>query len=230
MKLECSDLNFALREGSPELLSALAAHAEICPECAAALRRWQEISDAARSMQRRGGAASLWPRIHQALVEESQWASRRERRKPWDFLRVFSADWQAIAAAVMVVILVASVAFVVVRSLKPSRILQAGDPESAKHLLTEQALRDVESREAAYVQSIDKLSKLVEPRIDSSTAPLMVNYREKLLLIDSAIAECRAGIERNRFNAHLREELLSVYREKQGTLEDILRINKNDLQ
>jgi hypothetical protein len=50
------------------------------------------------------------------------------------------------------------------------------------------------------------------------------------MLIDAAIVECRANIERNRFNAHLRRELISIYQEKQRTLEDVMRINKNDLQ
>jgi hypothetical protein len=51
----------------------------------------------------------------------------------------------------------------------------------------------------------------------------MMSYREKLLLLDSAIAECRAQIERNRFNARLRQELLSLYQEKQRTLQQVMK-------
>jgi len=49
------------------------------------------------------------------------------------------------------------------------------------------------------------------------------------MVIDAAIAECRGRIETNRFNAYLRRELLSVYREKQRTLEDLMREDKNAL-
>ena len=51
----------------------------------------------------------------------------------------------------------------------------------------------------------------------------MVSYREKLLLLDAAIAECRANIEQNRWNAHLRQELLEIYQQKQRTLQDVVR-------
>jgi len=50
-----------------------------------------------------------------------------------------------------------------------------------------------------------------------------MGYREKLLLLDSAIAECRARIDRNRFNALLRRELLSLYQEKQHTLQQVMK-------
>ena len=47
-------------------------------------------------------------------------------------------------------------------------------------------------------------------------------YREKLLVLDNAIAVLQDEVDRNRFNAHLRQELLSVYREKEITLRAIL--------
>jgi hypothetical protein len=50
-----------------------------------------------------------------------------------------------------------------------------------------------------------------------------MSYREKLLLLDSAIAECRDRIDRNRFNARLRRELLSLYQEKQLTLQQVMK-------
>ena len=43
------------------------------------------------------------------------------------------------------------------------------------------------------------------------------------MLLDDAIAECQAGIDQNRNNAHLRKQLLAVYSEKQRTLQDVLR-------
>ena len=47
--------------------------------------------------------------------------------------------------------------------------------------------------------------------------------REQLATLDEAIADCRAQIARNRANPELREELLSIYREKQRTLELLIR-------
>ena len=51
----------------------------------------------------------------------------------------------------------------------------------------------------------------------------MVSYKEKLMLLDDAIAECQQNIEQNRKNAHLRKQLLAIYLEKQQTLREVLR-------
>jgi len=231
MKLECKDLDYALREGSPELMEALAAHAEACPSCREDYGRWNEMSGAARALHKHWDSPNLWPRIHQALAEESQRTPQGARWAPRGILQFLSENWQAAAAGAAVVLLTVSVAWVFMRNSQPpvAQKLRT-DQDAEKRLLTEKALHDIETNEAAYVQSIEKLSKLVEPKIEKSASPLLVSYREKLMLIDAAIVECRANIERNRFNAHLRRELISVYQEKQRTLEDVVRINKNDLQ
>ena len=59
-------------------------------------------------------------------------------------------------------------------------------------------------------------------RLEAPATPLLASYREKLQILDAAIADCRAQIDRNRFNAHLRGELLAVYREKQRTLQMVM--------
>ncbi|HEX6641671.1 MAG TPA: hypothetical protein VF215_11195, partial [Thermoanaerobaculia bacterium] len=65
--------------------------------------------------------------------------------------------------------------------------------------------------------------QLAEARLDEAQTPLMVSYKEKLMLLDDAIAECQANIEQNRQNAHLRKQLLAMYTDKQQTLMDVLR-------
>jgi hypothetical protein len=61
------------------------------------------------------------------------------------------------------------------------------------------------------------------PKMRNPESPILSSYREKLLLIDSAIGELHNQVDRNRFNAHLRQELLLIYQEKQHTLEEILK-------
>src|ERR1019366_768747 len=61
--------------------------------------------------------------------------------------------------------------------------------------LTEDALREVEQAESAYARSIDKLSKLAEPGLEQSPAPLAAAYREKLVVLDSAIADVKANMD-----------------------------------
>ena len=63
--------------------------------------------------------------------------------------------------------------------------------------------------------------------LDRATSPILLTLRERLVVLDAAIAQCRSEIERNRFNAHLRRELLEMYREKRRTLEEIINVPTN---
>lgn len=167
----------------------------------------EEISRAARGLRREWDSPHLWPRIQAALSAE---AARAERRR--EHARVHA--WLSLAAAVLVLGVGVSLKI---------RTPQLGAPaEAERRLLTEQALEDVERAEGDYVRSIDALSRVAESKVEEADSPLMMSYREKLLLLDSAIAECRTRIGRNRFNARLRQELLSLYQEKQSTLQQVM--------
>ncbi len=109
-------------------------------------------------------------------------------------------------------------------SVAPHR---GGDRRATEQLLEDSALSEVEKSERAYVDSIGRLSRLAEPRLSQSDSPLFVSYREKITLLDSAIGDLRAQVEQNRYNTHLRRELLAVYREKQLTLEQVVREAKS---
>ncbi|MGC2107380.1 MAG: hypothetical protein WA647_19960, partial [Candidatus Acidiferrum sp.] len=88
--------------------------------------------------------------------------------------------------------------------------------------LNSSALDDVERTQAAYEQAIDKLAVQAKPQLDNPATPLQASYREKLLVLDSAIGDLRAQAGMNPSNAHLRQQLLAMYQDKQQTLEDIL--------
>jgi hypothetical protein len=211
MTFQCRDLDEALRADEPAALEAARAHAETCPACRESLAAWDEVGAAAPGLRRSWESPELWPRIHQSLAEESQ--RRMARETVW-------RRWLTVAAAAGLVAVAAS-GLVLWRpwtGTAPSTVLD----DSKRRLLTEQALQQVESSEADYVASIDKLAAVARPLLDDPRSPLLASYREKLQLLDSAIVECRGAIERNRFNAHLRRELLSIYQEKQRTLSALL--------
>ncbi|MGB6667570.1 MAG: hypothetical protein WBE73_04450, partial [Candidatus Acidiferrum sp.] len=69
---------------------------------------------------------------------------------------------------------------------------------------------------------IDKLAAQAKPQLENPATPLQANYKEKLLVLDSAISDLRAQAGLNPSNAQLREQLLAMYQEKQQTLEDVL--------
>jgi hypothetical protein len=161
----------------------------------------------------------LWPAIRQGLAVET---GRRWRFPTLsDLFAGLAGNWRfASGALVMAVISTSMVWLLVQRSESTSDTIRQ---ISENRLLTEQALREVEDSEAAYQRSIDRLLKLVKPKIQDPRSPLLTNYHEKLKLLDAAIVECRANVDQNRFNAHLRLELLALYQEKQHTLKELIK-------
>lgn len=216
----CKYFDDILRRGQPDEIAALEAHAASCDPCRLQLDLDRSISAAAPSLHREWDSPSLWPRICEALATQSS-------NRPWwslDRLRdLFSFNLRPALATVAVALLAVAGTWYFLRHNGPKG--PGPDPQAQQRLLTEQALRDAESAETIYLQSIDRLAALAEPRLRKTDSSLMVSYREKLLVLDSAINELRLQADANRFNAHLRTELTSLYREKQHTLQQVLQEN-----
>ena len=182
--------------------------------------RDDELSAIARSLHREWDSPRLWPSIaagiltHELAIEAG--LERRSRAPFWN------GRWQALAAAAVIAITLAPTSWLGWRwfMLGPRP-----DPATAEQrrqaLLTEDALGAIERSELQYTRAIDDLTRLAAPRLDMPDSPLLVNLRERLEVIDAAIAEYRAEIARNRFNAHLRQQLLWIYQEKRRTLEQV---------
>jgi hypothetical protein len=174
------------------------------------------LSAAAQELREYTESPALWLRIKRALAEEDARKSRRAQRRGWfSFLQNIPVGWQTAAAGALVLVLTISAGWIYIHP--PDRPL-----DSDKSLLRTAALKNVESAEAAYIQAIDKLAAEASPQLDNPTTPLLANYHEKLVLLDSAIAELRAQAGLNPSNSQLRYQLLAMYQEKQRTLEEVL--------
>jgi hypothetical protein len=214
MNVTCKDRDRIFEDGTAAEWAALEGHAENCAGCAEELRSWRSLSLAAAELRDHTESPALWPRIHHSLTEQA--AAIQEGRERWRWRSPFanpSISWPTAAAAAFVVVLMISAGWLL-RTNKPA--VQQGS------LLKSNALTEVEHAESAYVQAIDKLAADAKPQLDNPATPLMGNYREKLLVLDSAIDDLRAQTGQNPSNAHLRYELLAIYQEKQRTLEEIL--------
>jgi hypothetical protein len=213
MNVTCKDRDRIFEDGSGSEWAALENHAATCASCAEELRSWKSLGMTAAELRDYSDSPTLWPRIHQALSERA--VAIHEGRDRWNWRSLFSGfslSWQTAVAAALAVVLLVSAGLL----MKPKPPMQQGS------LLRSKALTEVESAESTYVQAIDKLAADAKPQLDSPATPLMANYREKLLVLDSAINDLRAQTGQNPSNAHLRYELLAMYQEKQRTLEEIL--------
>ncbi|MBZ5617648.1 MAG: hypothetical protein LAQ69_02765 [Acidobacteriia bacterium] len=195
MIFQCNDLDRALR--SPELMPDARAHAERCQQCREQLYLWSEISRLAPSLHEEWESPALWPAIRDGLAAEAP------PRRPVPIWR-----WALAAAAVVTLAVMLS---------QPWR----SKPQD-RAFLTEDALQEVQQAESAYARSIEKLSKVAGTGLQQSPSALAAAYREKLALLDSAIADLKANVANNRYNVYLQTQLASLYREKQKTLEEWL--------
>jgi len=170
------------------------------------------LSAAARSLHEEWESPALWPSIAARLREEQRTSSQRWWQMP------ASATWRLAAAAVLV-LAVSSASWMIWRSSAPTR--SASEVAADERLLTDETVAAIDRSEAQYVKAIDELTRLTKPKLDMPDSPLVVSLRERLMTIDAAIAEYRKEIDKNRFNAHLREQLLWIYQEKRRTLQEV---------
>ncbi len=217
MNVTCSDRERIFEDGTPTEWAALEAHAAACPLCAEEVRAWKSLSIAAKELRDYSDSPSFWPRIERALAEEAARKSQRAERKSWfSFLPDLLPGWQTALAGAFVLILTLSAGWTYLR--RPFDRGGTGD----QSLLKSKALKEVESAETAYERAIDKLAAEAKPQLENPATPLLANYHEKLLVLDSAIADLRAQAGLNPSNAQLRYQLLAMYQEKQHTLEEVL--------
>ena len=164
-----------------------------------------QLTKAARSLHREWDSPRLWPAIAAGM------------RPRWQ-------RWQTLAAAAALVLAVGA-AWMTGRFLLDSPGTSTGTPVNAtveeSRLLSDEAFAEIERSETQYVRALDELSRLVAPKLDMPDSALLLNLRERLAAIDTAIEESRAQIDQNPFNAQLRRQLLFIFQEKRRTLEQV---------
>ena len=216
MNITCDDRERIFLDGSPEEWAALEQHAVTCAACAEQLQGWKQLSIAAVELRDYRESAVLWSKIETSLREQQAAVAGRQRFLSFlDFPRLLSRSWQMALAGTMVVALAVVAGYLY--NHRTPLVTQDGNNK----LLKSRALAEVERTERDYMAAIDKLAAEASPQLSSDT-PLMASYREKLLVLDTAIADLRAQAGENPSNAHLRYQLLAMYEEKQQTLEDVL--------
>lgn len=202
MTLTCSQIDDLLFDGSPLAMETAARHAAGCTACAETLAAWNDLSTTARSLRTTWENEMLWPRIERSLRAGKK---HSPGRRLWQY-----------AAAVLITAGLGATMFQTVR-------VQTRVAAFDETIIRIGALDEVERAERAHITAIEALEDVAETRLDPPQTPLMVAYKEKLMLLDDAIAEVQANIDSNRQNAHLRRQLLAMYSEKQQTLQDVLR-------
>jgi hypothetical protein len=193
MIFQCSDLERALQ--SAELMPDARAHAETCERCRRELHLWTQISRVAPQLHVEWESPGLW-----AAIESRMAAEAPAHGVPW---------WRWSMAA-------AAAGLLAIGLLQPWR----GATAAGGGFFTGRAPEEVEQAESAYTRSIEKLSAAAGASLNTSATPLAGVYREKLLVLDAAIADLKANVGENRYNVYLQNQLAMLYRAKQKTLQE----------
>ncbi len=227
MRFECGDLERAL--AVPDLMPEAREHLKTCAACRREYRLWTDISTTARELHEEWETPELWPNVRGAIEAEQKAQRKKDRFK----LSFFRAEFErnrrmwSVAAGLAATAVVAGV-LLLAPLIKHAAPGSGGVPNAVARgagdatFLTENTLAEVERNEAAYRKSIDQLAALAQPEIAKAANEMTVNYRERLLLLDSAISETRANLEQNRYSVELQKELADLYHQKQKALEELL--------
>ena len=215
MTISCNDRERIFLDGTQEEWTALESHSMDCSACAEELRAWKNLSSAASELHQEWESPALWPRIEAALDRQAPALKISRWQRLFGSWNPVFLHWQTAAAALFLIALTAS-------SIWFMANLNTHSIPDNQALLNDRAVNDVERAEAAYERAIDKLDAQARPQLQNSSTPLMANYREKLLVLDSAIADLKSQASINPANGHVRRELLAMYHEKQDTLEQVL--------
>ncbi|MGJ5820454.1 hypothetical protein [Paludibaculum fermentans] len=201
--IDCARFQLALDTASPDDLAAARRHAEHCDPCRRELEAFEQVAQWAAARRRQWDAPDLWTRVESAIQSEPA--------RPVRSLRPSYRVWAAIAALLLLAL---PVLWYVRRG--------GAQPGLSRDFITAQTLQQVETSRSAYVQSIEKLNQLAQPALNDDRLQAMSAYRDKLLLLDQAIAETRAAAAGNRLNAQVQNQLAALLHEKQRTLQEVL--------
>jgi len=215
MNVTCRDRERILLEGTSAEWTALELHAVSCPDCGEELRAWKSLTLVAAELREYREDPALWTKIERSLREQQQVQSRgRGVPEKLRFWRGSSLGWQMAFDGALIMLMSLSGVYLLRHPNRPGG-------EQGK-FLKNAALAEVERTEQEYRKAIDQLAATLQPQWEVPPSPLMASYREKLMVLDSAIDELRREAGRNPSNAHLRSELLTLYQEKQETLREVL--------
>lgn len=179
-------------------------HLKTCSYCREQEQLDTRLMNLSRSLKEPVQSPGLWERIEHTLTEEE-----RQRRQPI-VLGISRRSFVLYAAAAVILIAVALGIY--------SWLFQE------KHepgLLTEAALKKVESREQEYINAIEELEKQALPRMANMNIELMLLYRDRLETIDDQIERCREALAENPANTHIRRYMLAALQDKKDTLMEL---------
>jgi tetratricopeptide (TPR) repeat protein len=223
--MKCADAQEWISESLDGELGAkrqaeLKAHLESCPECRSLAGDFAEIVRQARNLNSPEPSPSVWPRVAAAVGEsfaEAE-AAATKRKSAWGVLWNVNR-WRFAAAAALALVVVGAV---VVRQA-PWR----AEPDPARKNSAEYTLAKLREAQGYYEKAIQSLSEAVVSRESRLPPGITEIFKGNLAAMDETIQACRQIIEGDPGNLTVRAYLLTAYREKVDTLEEMIGLERS---
>ncbi len=223
--MKCADAQEWISESLDGELGAkrqadLKVHLESCPECRSVADDFAEIVQQAGNLNSPEPSPSVWPRVAAAVREsfEEAPAAGTRRKSGWGLLWNINR-WRFAAAAALALVVVGAV---VVRQA-PWR----SEPDPVQRNSAEYTLAKLREAQGYYEKAILSLSEAVISR-DSRLPPEITEiFKGNLAAMDETIQACRQIIEGDPGNLTARAYLLTAYREKVDTLEEMIGLERS---
>lgn len=194
---------------SAEEMAATEAHIRDCPDCRSVLADLRALVATAPAYAGRATDRDLWPQIAEAIEARRlvSLPARRSRRT-----HRFSLP-QLIAASVAFAVLGGGSAWLMLRSDGPAPVLTLATAPAAGGMTVTPAAKAARADSAYDLAVADLQRVLAEGRGRLDTATVRV-IEDNLAVIDRALAEARAAIERDPANAFLKNTMAANMRRK----------------
>jgi anti-sigma factor RsiW len=201
-------------------LARFEAHLPACAACRATVADFQAIRNAAAALERPLPSPQVWTRIA-AAVEAGTAEQRPSRLRRLFGIGAAGLPWrQALAVATMLALLVSGT-WLAWRQVVSGGAQRAATSEPAS---TAEALQSVETEmrlaEDHYTKAINSLEQITrsdDGSLDRQTAAVL---QENLTVIDRAIGESRAALQKEPTSDLAQESLFDALRSKVSLLQD----------
>lgn len=172
-------------------------HLAICSQCQALVREDNKIMAMAEKVNQNLIIPDLWPDIERALLH---------KKKVYPLYR----NWILRVAAVLI--------------LAVSLTLYLSNREESTHtmILSQAALQKVEKTEREHMNAINQLEQAAREQLSQIDVEIASLYRTKIETIDAQIERCKAALEENPANTHIRKYLLAALIDKKETLNELI--------
>jgi len=174
-------------------------HLAICSQCQALVREDNKIMAMAEKVNQNLIIPDLWPDIERALLH-------KKKVKVYPLYR----NWILRVAAVLI--------------LAVSLTLYLSNREESTHtmILSQAALQKVEKTERDHMNAINQLEQAAREQLSQIDVEIASLYRTKIETIDAQIERCKAALEENPANTHIRKYLLAALIDKKETLNELI--------